>query len=387
MSQNTYTDLSDRFGPMQVKELRQSLRRASFVYPFICIHLFAIAAVFFEFKFSIKTSSPMPGIFIWNPEQIGPFWWVAMGICGIIMPLAGLFLMPQEIEEGNHEMLLLTTINRWQIVFGKFLTLWLLSLLTLTSLLPYIIIRYFIGGIEWFNEIANTGTVISIAAILSAISIAASGYPTLPKKLGIFCVMLFSAVGGGGISMLGGGIWMNMAKASKWAPVANTFYHACVLIVVVSYVILGLLVARSRLRLAVMNFEIKPSSLLVIIIGLAPFIVGMCAAFTCGFGSILGTVLLTFLAWNSDRTPKAPKWMVAPKPNIPPPLPISGTEFMVPNSTPSDMSFTPTYDQPMTPTYETPNDLTNGSPSESPSDFSNDSSSDSSSSSSSDQSC
>lgn len=284
-------------------------------------------------------------------------------------------------------MLLLTTINRWQIVFGKFLTLWLLSLLTLTSLLPYIIIRYFIGGIEWFNEIANTGTVISIAAILSAISIAASGYPTLPKKLGIFCVMLFSAVGGGGISMLGGGIWMNMAKASKWAPVANTFYHACVLIVVVSYVILGLLVARSRLRLAVMNFEIKPSSLLVIIIGLAPFIVGMCAAFTCGFGSILGTVLLTFLAWNSDRTPKAPKWMVAPKPNIPPPLPISGTEFMVPNSTPSDMSFTPTYDQPMTPTYETPNDLTNGSPSESPSDFSNDSSSDSSSSSSSDQSC
>jgi ABC-type transport system involved in multi-copper enzyme maturation permease subunit len=372
---------------MQVKELRQSLRRASFVYPFICIHLFAIAAVFFEFKFSIKTSSPMPGIFIWNPEQIGPFWWVAMGICGIIMPLAGLFLMPQEIEEGNHEMLLLTTINRWQIVFGKFLTLWLLSLLTLTSLLPYIIIRYFIGGIEWFNEIANTGTVISIAAILSAISIAASGYPTLPKKLGIFCVMLFSAVGGGGISMLGGGIWMNMAKASKWAPVANTFYHACVLIVVVSYVILGLLVARSRLRLAVMNFEIKPSSLLVIIIGLAPFIVGMCAAFTCGFGSILGTVLLTFLAWNSDRTPKAPKWMVAPKPNIPPPLPISGTEFMVPNSTPSDMSFTPTYDQPMTPTYETPNDLTNGSPSESPSDFSNDSSSDSSSSSSSDQSC
>jgi hypothetical protein len=175
--------------------------------------------------------------------------------------------------------------------------------------------------------------------------------------------------------MLGGGIWMNMAKASKWAPVANTFYHACVLIVVVSYVILGLLVARSRLRLAVMNFEIKPSSLLVIIIGLAPFIVGMCAAFTCGFGSILGTVLLTFLAWNSDRTPKAPKWMVAPKPNIPPPLPPGGTQFTAPMTTLSDPSFTPTYEQPMTPTHESPSDSFSDSSSSSSSDSSSDSSS------------
>jgi hypothetical protein len=229
--------------------------------------------------------------------------------------------MPQEIEEGNHEMLLLTSLNRWHIVFGKFLTLWLLSLLTLTSLLPYIIIRYFIGGIEWFNEITNTGTVISVAAIISALSIAASGFPSLASRLGIFCLLIFSAVTGGGLGMLGGGIWMNAAKSSStWAIPSVLFYHLCAIIVVTCYVMLGLLVARSRLRLAVMSFEIKPSSLLIIIIGLAPFIVGMVAAFTCFFGSIAGVILLTFLAWNSDRTPKAPKWMIPPKPNVPPPL-------------------------------------------------------------------
>lgn len=310
---------------MQVKELRQSLRRASFVYPFICIHLFAIAAVFYEFKFSISSGGGMPGVFIWDPDNIGPFWWVTMSICGILMPLAGLFLMPQEIEEGNHEMLLLTTINRWQIVFGKFLTLWLLTLLTLTSLLPYIIIRYFIGGIEWLNEMANTGTVISVAAMMSAICIAASGFPSLALKILIFCVMLFSASAGGGASMIGGGMCMSIAETSAWAIPATLFYHLCALIVVVCYVILGLLVARSRLRLAVMHFEVKPSYLLVIIIGLAPFIILMCAAFTCFFGSIVGTILVTFLAWNSDKTPKAPKWMIAPKPNMPPALPISPT--------------------------------------------------------------
>jgi hypothetical protein len=330
VSQATYTDLSDRFGPMQVKELRQSLRRSSFVYPFVCIHLLAVIAIFFEFQFNISSSGSMAAVFLWDPNYIGPFWWVTMSICGILMPLAGLFLMPQEIEEGNHEMLLLTSLNRWQIVFGKFLTLWLLSLLTLTSLLPYIIIRYFIGGIEWFNEIANTGTVISIAAIISALSIAASGFPSLATKLGIFCVLIFSAVAGGGISMIGGTISMTMAKTSAWAIPATLFYHLCAVIVVICYVILGLLVARSRLRLALMNFEIKPSSLLIIIIGLAPFIVGMVAAFTCGFGSIAGTILLTFLAWNSDRTPKAPKWMIAPKANIPPVLSPSSP----PSSTP-----------------------------------------------------
>jgi hypothetical protein len=31
--------------------------------------------------------------------------------------------------------------------------------------------------------------------------------------------------------------------------------------------------------------------------------------------------LLTFLAWNSDRTLKAPKWMIAPKANIPTSIP------------------------------------------------------------------
>lgn len=307
---------------MQVKELRQSLRRSSFVYPFVCIHLFAVVAIFFEFELEISSGGTKAAVFYWNPDYIGPFWWVTMIICGLLMPLAGLFLMPQEIEEGNHEMLLLTNLNRWQIVFGKFLTLWLLSLLTLTSLLPYIIIRYFIGGIEWFNEIANTGTVISAAAMMSALAIAASGFPSLAARLGIFCVMIFSAVGGGGISMVGGIICMSAAEGSStWAIPAILFYHLCAIIVVVCYVLLGLLVARSRLRLATMSFEIKPSSLLIIIIGLAPFIVGMIALFTCFFGSIVGMLLLTYLAWNSDKTPKAPKWMVAPKANIPPPLP------------------------------------------------------------------
>ncbi len=320
MATSEHTELPERFGPMTVKELRQSLRRNSFVYPFICIHIFATIAIYAEFTMSIGlNSSSNPAVFLWNPDEIGSFWWVAMAICGVLMPLAGFFLMPQEIDEGNHELLLLTKLTRWQIVSGKFLMLWGLSCLTFISLLPYVVIRYFIGGIEWFGEIANAGSVLSAAAILSAGTIAASGFKNLASKFGVFVLFLFSAALGGGAGMIGGGMTMSMSATHELAWLGIIFYHFCALCVVACYSMMGMLVARSRLRLAIMNFELKPSSVLLIILGLAPFIIGMAAAFTCGFGSVAGVLLLTFLAWNSDRTPKAPKWLPPPPPNVPPP--------------------------------------------------------------------
>ena len=305
---------------MTVKELRQSLRRTTFVYPFIGIHAFATIAIYAEFTMSAGFgSSSRPAVFLWDPDVIGPFWWVAMAVCGLLMPMAGFFLMPQEVDEGNHELLLLTSLTRWQIVSGKFIMLWGLSCLTFISLLPYVVIRYFIGGIEWFGEIANAGTVLAMAAILSAGTIAASGFKTTAAKSGVFILFLFSAFAGGAVGMIGGMMTIGIGASSSWAWLGIVFYHFCALCVTASFSMMGMLVARSRLRLATMNFELKPSSVLLIILGLAPFIIGMAAAFTCGFGSVAGVLLLAYLAWNSDTTPKAPKWLPPPPPNIPPP--------------------------------------------------------------------
>jgi hypothetical protein len=137
-----------------------------------------------------------------------------------------------------------------------------------------------------------------------------------------FCLFVFSTGVGGGLSMIGGAIWMDASATSKWAIPSKIFYHLCAIIVVACFSLLGMLIARSRLRLATMNFELKPSAIILIILGLSPFIIGMVAAVTCGFGSVAGVLLLTFLAWKSDITPKAPKWLPPPPPNIPSPPPI-----------------------------------------------------------------
>ncbi|NNM31114.1 MAG: hypothetical protein HKO57_16465, partial [Akkermansiaceae bacterium] len=111
-------DLPERLGPMTVKELRQGLRRGMFIYPFLGIHLLAVVSMAVEFqmpeveKFTEHTG--MLNLFLFIPGHpwfSGPFWAVTGVICLVLMPLGGLALMGQELEEGNHELLLMTPLS------------------------------------------------------------------------------------------------------------------------------------------------------------------------------------------------------------------------------------------------------------------------------------
>lgn len=297
---------------MTVKELRQSLRRSSFVIPFIAVHLFATIAIVVEFETGIGGSSG-------GSWSLGPFWSVALITCGLLMPMAGFFLMPQETDEGNHELLQLTPLTRWHIIRGKFLMLWGLSVLTFLSLLPYVVIRYFLGGIEWFHEANHALAVISCASVLSSGALGASSFSSIGARLGVFLLFLFSLLFGGVSGIASGAMAYAFGATSSWGWLLNIYTYFTIVCVVTCYSILGLLLARSRLRVATMNFELKPAKTMLVIIGLSPFVIGIIAAMSCGFGSFAGVILMTFLAWNCDITPKAPKWMPPPPPNIPPP--------------------------------------------------------------------
>src|SRR5688500_19324279 len=118
-------DLPDRFGAMFVKELRQNMRRASFVYPFLGIQVLAIVALIIEFQhdsgYSYEKYTGMLNVAML--AQSGPFWLGVALVCAVIMPLGGLVRTGQEQEEGKHELLLLTKHNRWEAVRGNIYTL------------------------------------------------------------------------------------------------------------------------------------------------------------------------------------------------------------------------------------------------------------------------
>jgi hypothetical protein len=272
--------------------------------------LFAVVAMALEFHDGhAAESSKFTGAL--NPSLLwtsGPFWMVVSAICLILMPLTGVVLMGQELEEGNHELLLLTKLNRWKVVFGKFITLWGLCALTFISLLPYVVVRYMVGGIEWWHEAACAGTILGGSAMISAGAIGASAFKRMGARLGVLLLFLISMLLGCAIPLLAIG---GVSGGCGW------LYHITALAAVVAYSLVGLALARSRLRLSVMVFEVNPSSMIIGLMIFAPFVLGFATALTVGWGGFLGLIGLAFIAVRMDVAPQAPKWMPPPVPDLP----------------------------------------------------------------------
>ena len=304
-------DLPDRFGAMLVKELRQNMRRGSFIYPFLAIQLFAVMALLYELRTEAAYSSAKYAgmLNLGLLFQAGPFWVMVATICAFIMPLGGLVLMGQELEEGNHELLLLTKLNRWKVVRGKFFTLWGLCLLTFVSLLPYVIVRFnMIGGIEAIDQAACSLTVIALSAMMSAGAIGASSFRGLMGRIG--AMILFTA-------SLSAASAVALAFCAMQTEKCGLLYHLNGVAATLCYTILGLSLARSRLRLVVHAYEVKPSYMGIGLLVFTPFVVAMSTAMTVGFAGFTGLIGMTLVAIYADATPKAPAWVKPPAPNVP----------------------------------------------------------------------
>ena len=282
---------------MTVKELRQSLRRGSFVLPFLAVQMLALTATVIEFKQKTPPeSSEYNGVLnFWLLFNSGPFWIVAGLICMVLMPLGGVALMGQELEEGNHELLLLTRLNRWGVVLGKLLTLWGLSIVTFISILPYVVTRYLIGGVEWWHEAACAGTVLGGSAMIGAGAIGASSFRHLGARIGVFLLFLGSMSGGCAPPLLAS------AGVTRGCGI---LYHLTAFAAIGCYTMLGLALARSRLRLSVMCFEVKPSAMVVGLLVFAPFVIGTLTALTLGFLGLIGLLLMMLVAITIDKTPR-----------------------------------------------------------------------------------
>jgi ABC-type transport system involved in multi-copper enzyme maturation permease subunit len=291
-------DLGDWLGPMTVKELHQSMRRASFVYPFLVLQCLAVAMIVIEFAQKAQYRTEAAGFMnLAMVLESGPFWKMVFWICGVFMPLAGLVLMRPEQEDGNHELLQMTKLNRWAIVRGKFIVLWSVSSLSLISLQPYVVVRYFLGGIELWQELLCTLSVIGLAAVVSAGAIGASAYKNIAARIFVFVLFLGSFLTCASILLL---------PCALVTGRAGTMFHLLFslngLSVVVCYASLGLAIARSRLRLVVLHYELKPSRIYVLLMFFSPFLCGITTAISLGHAGMVGTILMTIAIMNTDVT-------------------------------------------------------------------------------------
>jgi hypothetical protein len=153
-------DFSDRFSPIVVKELRQGLRTRFFTSALILFHTLIILLLV-----TVTVGAPV--------EMVnGIFWGIAGFMLLAVMPLRGFAALHTEATDGTLDMLTLTSIASFRILYGKWVALYSQALLVAGSILPYMVARYFFGGVEILREVVALvilalGSGVITAALLS----------------------------------------------------------------------------------------------------------------------------------------------------------------------------------------------------------------------------
>ena len=166
------TDFSDWLSPMLVKELRQGLRSRVFVVAFVLLQATLCLVLLFSVDGHSNTSSYF-------------FWLVSAVLIVGAMPLRGFTALSDEVEDKTLDLLMITRLSSLRIAFGKWCALVVQTLLLGITLLPYVIIRYFLGGVDLALELVVLAYLLMLSCVLTALTVAFSVYPSFLVRFGL----------------------------------------------------------------------------------------------------------------------------------------------------------------------------------------------------------
>lgn len=174
-------DFGDRFSPVVVKELRQGLRT----------HLFTAAMVLFHGFVVLLLGSVLMEAPIQDVTRI--FWGAAGVMLLVLQPLRAFNALHSEASSGTLDMLTLTSISVFRILYGKWLALFSQSLLVAGSLLPYMVARYQFGGVEIVREAVALVVLVLGSGVVTAAVLAFSSQPSVLLRLALTAGIGFCA--------------------------------------------------------------------------------------------------------------------------------------------------------------------------------------------------
>jgi hypothetical protein len=159
-------DFPDRLSPMLVKELRQGLRAKAFIAVFLVLQallgLILLAA-------TAGASSDRAGMVV---SQV-IFVFFALAVL-VIQPLRGIGALSSEIKGNTIDLMVLTRLSSWRIIVGKWIALVGQSSLLLATIVPYLILRYYFGGMNLFAELLLVLLLFLLSSALTAVTVGLS---------------------------------------------------------------------------------------------------------------------------------------------------------------------------------------------------------------------
>lgn len=157
-------DFPDWLSPVLVKELRQGTRSKMFSLALILLHSFLLL-------------STLAAAVSYTPDETNFFFWFFVGLLLLgIQPLRAINSLSIEYDLNTIELVQLTRLNAWRITLGKWLALNAQTLLLVTSLLPYMAMRYFLGNQEILQDFGLLFLFTLASALASAVIMAWSAF-------------------------------------------------------------------------------------------------------------------------------------------------------------------------------------------------------------------
>lgn len=174
--------------PMLVKELRQGLRTKGFVGAFVVFQVLMAVLLIGTVGGSSLGNATARAMMAQTVNQI--FWIVLAVQLLVVTPARALGSLQSETESRTIDLLLLTRLNAWRVVTGKWISLLAQAGLLFVAMLPYGMVRYFGGTTDLVTDALGCCALFGGCCVLTAAGLWASGMPrilraVLPVVLGL----------------------------------------------------------------------------------------------------------------------------------------------------------------------------------------------------------
>lgn len=208
---NSTTDFADGLSPMLVKELRQGMRSRLFVISFLLVQAAMILVAIIGLYATANQEE--------TSEITGFFWTIIVAPLLVVMPMSGLGAVGNERKANTLELIFLTRLTARRILTGKWVAVVAQTVLLVCAILPYAVLRYFLGGINLGTELTTIALLLLGSAVLSGLAV---GFSPLSSRLtraliivGVFVGLQFFSrffflfrYGGGTLSSGGSTNWL-----------------------------------------------------------------------------------------------------------------------------------------------------------------------------------
>ena len=252
LSRSQRSDFADWLSPMLVKELRQGMRSRIFVTAFYLTQLLMILSTVFSLL-AAATAEGAPGNILGFLNWL--FWFMIGVPLLFVMPLLGFGALHAEMKARTLELVFLTRLSAWRIVSGKWAALMAETLLLVCSILPYVILRYFLGGVDILEDLQGLFFLLVVSSLLTATTLAMSPYESkLVRALFVLgLIFVFQSL----IGLLFAWAAFSGAGGSSGSSMAVWQAYVVLLAFVPAYILLALEFAASRIAPPAENHAIR----------------------------------------------------------------------------------------------------------------------------------